>query len=58
MGAVAGAEGGQSAAKWRDTRGAAIKYPGLGGWWSLAGAVLAASAAVRRVATQGYQALA
>ena len=30
--ADAGAEGGQSAAGWRDTGGAAIKYPGLGYW--------------------------
>ena len=55
--ADAGAEGGQSAAGWRDTGGVVIKYPGLGGW-SLLRAVPAASAAIRKAAAQGYQALA
>ena len=53
--AVAGAEGGQSAAGWRDTGGVVIKYPGLGDW-SLLVAVPGASAAIRKVAAQGYQA--
>ena len=52
---MAEAEGGQSAAGWRDTGGAAIKYLGLGDW-SLPGVELAASAAICKVATQGYQA--
>ena len=54
---VDGAEGGQSAAGWRDTGGVVIKYPGLGDW-SLPEAVLGASAVIRKVAAQGYQALA
>ena len=55
--AVDGAEVGQSAAGWRDTGGVVIKYPGPGDW-SLLGAVPGASAAIRKVAAQGYQALA
>ena len=54
---MAEVEGGQSAAGWRDTGRAAIKYPGLGDW-SLLKAVLTASATIRKAAVQEYQALA